>query len=65
MDFGLLEAALANEAFAKYGKGMAPPARNFGDCMAYGSARAWKAPLLCTGEGFPQTDLPILQPPPA
>jgi ribonuclease VapC len=51
-------AALALEAFRRYGKGIDPKARlNFCDCAVYALAKAMQAPLLFKGEDFTETDL--------
>lgn len=50
---------IAVSAWLKYGKGRHPAALNFGDCLAYASAKAAELPLLSVGEDFPQTDLPL------
>jgi ribonuclease VapC len=47
----------AVSAWLKYGKGRHPAALNFGDCLAYATAKAAGMPLLYTGNDFPQTDL--------
>ncbi|HVT58408.1 MAG TPA: type II toxin-antitoxin system VapC family toxin [Thermoanaerobaculia bacterium] len=47
----------AIEASRRFGKGFHPAALNFGDCMAYASARVAGRPLLSTGEDFAKTDL--------
>lgn len=52
-------ARVAVEAYARYGKGRHPAALNFGDCLTYAVARLSGQPLLCVGDGFPRTDLPI------
>lgn len=49
----------ALEAYRKFGKGRHPAALNFGDCLAYAVARIAGEPLLCTGDDFPRTDLPL------
>lgn len=48
---------IAVTAWLKYGKGRHPAALNFGDCLAYATAKAAEMPLLCVGDDFPQTDL--------
>lgn len=48
---------LAIEAGRRFGKGRHPAGLNFGDCMAYASARQAARPLLATGGDFAQTDL--------
>jgi ribonuclease VapC len=49
----------ATGAWLKYGKGRHPAGLNFGDCLAYAVARLTAMPLLCVGDDFPQTDLPL------
>jgi ribonuclease VapC len=39
----------AATAFRRFGKGRHPAALNFGDCMAYASAKVAGQPLLCIG----------------
>lgn len=48
----------AAAAFARYGKGRHPARLNYGDCMAYATARIAGVPLLFTGEDFAKTDIP-------
>jgi ribonuclease VapC len=48
---------VADEAHARYGKGHHPAALNYGDCMAYATARLAARPLLFVGEDFARTDL--------
>jgi ribonuclease VapC len=51
-------AALALEAFRRYGKGIDPKARlNFCDCAVYALAKAMHAPLLFKGDDFAETDI--------
>lgn len=51
-------AAHARIAYGRYGKGVGQPAvLNYGDCLAYGVARALDAPLLFVGEDFGRTDV--------
>jgi len=47
----------AREGFRRYGKGRHPAGLNFGDCFAYGLAKALDAPLLYKGGDFDKTDL--------
>jgi ribonuclease VapC len=49
----------AVSAWLKYGKGRHPAALNFGDCLAYATAKAAGMPLLYVGYDFPQTDLQL------
>lgn len=51
--------AMAAEAFARFGKGRHPARLNYGDCMTYATAKVAAAPLLCIGEDFVRTDLPL------
>jgi len=51
-------AALALEAFRRYGKGIDPKARlNFCDCAVYALAKAMQAPMLFKGDDFTETDV--------
>ncbi|MBW3553050.1 MAG: type II toxin-antitoxin system VapC family toxin [Gemmatimonadetes bacterium] len=51
-------ASFARSAYARYGKGIGSPAvLNYGDCLAYGVARAAGEPLLFRGEDFRMTDI--------
>ncbi len=51
-------AALALEAFRRYGKGIDPKARlNFCDCAVYALAKAMQAPPLFKGDDFTATDV--------
>jgi ribonuclease VapC len=49
----------AARAFSRFGKGRHPAALNFGDCMAYATAKVAGQPLLCIGNDFVQTDLDL------
>jgi ribonuclease VapC len=51
---------VAVQAFLRFGKGRHPAALNFGDCLTYATARLAEEPLLCVGEDFAKTDLPLL-----
>ncbi|MCD1643149.1 type II toxin-antitoxin system VapC family toxin [Aurantimonas coralicida] len=50
-------AAIAIDAYARYGKGRHPAALNFGDCFAYACARHFDVPLLYKGNDFARTDI--------
>jgi ribonuclease VapC len=54
-----VQADLARQAFARFGKGRAPAGLNYGDCFAYALARATERPLLFTGDDFTHTDIAI------
>jgi ribonuclease VapC len=48
----------ATAAFTRYGRGMGHPAKlNFGDCMAYATAKVEGLPLLYKGTDFGLTDI--------
>lgn len=55
--FDAEQAALAREAFRRFGKGRHPAALNFGDCLTYALARREDAPLLFVGDDFARTDV--------
>ena len=58
MAIGSAEAAVAVQAFARYGKGRGHPARlNLADCLSYACARNAGVPLLYKGGDFARTDL--------
>jgi ribonuclease VapC len=48
---------IAVGAWLNYGKGRHPASLNFGDCLAYATAKLAEMPLLCVGNDFSQTDL--------
>ena len=52
-----VQAHLARDAFARFGKGRAVAGLNFGDCFSYALARAADRPLLFKGGDFSQTDI--------
>lgn len=47
----------ALRAWDRFGKGRHPAKLNFGDCMAYATAKLAGAPLLFKGDDFGQTDV--------
>ena len=51
------QAAIAREAFRRFGKGRHPAALNFGDLFAYALAKSRSIPLLYVGEDFARTDI--------
>lgn len=56
--FTVAQGAVAQRAFADFGRGSGHPARlNFGDCFAYALARESGEPLLFKGDDFTHTDL--------
>jgi ribonuclease VapC len=50
---------LAIEAWLRFGRGRHPAGLNFGDCLAYATARLAGRPLLCKGDDFAKTDLAL------
>ena len=50
-------ATVAHRAYATYGKGRHPAALNYGDTLAYATAKLAQEPLLAVGNDFAQTDL--------
>lgn len=53
----------AQNAWRRFGKGRHPAALNFGDCCTYALAEETGYPILCVGDDFRRSDLPVLQPP--
>ena len=51
------QAALAIEAYRRFGKGNHAAGLNFGDCFTYALAKARDAPVLFKGRDFSLTDL--------
>ena len=51
--------AVAVTAWLRYGKGRHPAQLNFGDCIAYATAKVAGKPLLCVGRDFARTDLAL------
>lgn len=49
----------AIDAYARFGKGRHAARLNFGDCLAYATARLAAQPLLCLGGDFSKTDLAL------
>lgn len=55
--FSAEHAALARDAWRRFGKGRHPAGLNLGDCFAYALARSRNEPLLFKGDDFAQTDV--------
>ena len=51
------QAALARDAFRRFGKGRHSARLNFGDCFAYALAKERGEPLLFKGDDFSRTDI--------
>jgi len=52
---------IAVDAYARFGKGWHPAGLNFGDCLTYAVCQAAGEPLLCLGDDFRRTDLPVCE----
>lgn len=50
-------------AWRRFGKGRHPASLNFGDCCTYALAEQTGLPILCVGNDFARTDLPVIRPP--
>jgi len=50
---------LARSAFCRFGKGRHRAGLNYGDCFSYAAAISLSEPLLCKGDDFIHTDVPI------
>ncbi len=53
----VVQAELAREAYAEYGKGNHKARLNLGDCFAYALSKDLYEPLLFKGEDFTHTDV--------
>ena len=51
------QAAIAFEAYRRFGKGVHPAALNIGDCASYAVAKSRGLPLLFKGNDFAKTDI--------
>jgi ribonuclease VapC len=51
------QAAIARQAWRRFGKGRHPAGLNYGDCFAYALAKKTGLPLLYKGNDFSLTDL--------
>ena len=50
----------AVRAYERFGKGRHPAGLTFGDCLSYATAHLAQQPLLCVGDDFAATDLPLV-----
>ncbi len=55
--FGPAEWQIAVQAFRRFGRGRHAAALNFGDCLAYATAKASRDSLLYVGGDFSKTDI--------
>lgn len=58
--FGADHWEVARTAYERFGKGRHPAGLNLGDCCSYATARVAGRPLLCVGDDFSLTDLPLV-----
>lgn len=49
----------AVEAWLHFGKGRHAASLNFGDCLSFAVAKVSESPLLCLGDDFVQTGIPL------
>lgn len=59
VEFGDAHWREAVDAYRRFGRGRHPAALNFGDCLAYATARVSGRPLLFVGGDFTRTDVQI------
>ena len=59
LPFGEAQFGVAVGAWLRFGRGRHRASLNFGDCLAYATARLAGRPLLCVGEDFGRTDLAL------
>ena len=57
--FGDAHYSAAAGAWLSYGRGRHPANLSLGDCMAYAAATVAGQPLLCVGDGLPNTDISL------
>jgi ribonuclease VapC len=55
--FGEAEWRVAADAFRRFGRGRHSAALNYGDCLAYATARTARDSLLFVGQDFSKTDI--------
>lgn len=53
-------ADLAIDAHARWGRGNHPAKLNFGDCFTYAVAKQTGEAILCVGDDFARTDVPVV-----
>lgn len=59
VEFGVAHWQEAVTAWWRFGKTRHPASLNFGDCLAYATARLAGEPLLAKGDDFPRTDIQL------
>jgi ribonuclease VapC len=55
------QAEAARVAYRRYGKGRHRAGLNYGDCFSYALAKISGQPLLFKGDGFPHTDIAVVE----
>jgi ribonuclease VapC len=58
--FDEAHASAALDAYSRFGQGRHAAALNFGDCCTCAVASVEGEPLLCIGDDFARTDLPLV-----
>lgn len=53
-------ADLASDAYSRWGKGNHRARLNMGDCFTYAVAKRTGEPVLCVGDDFAHTDIPVV-----
>ena len=56
------QAERAVSAWRRHGRGRHKAALNYGDCFTYALAERTGHPILCTGDDFAATDIPVVRP---
>ena len=59
LPFGEAQFGVAVGAWLRFGRGRHSASLNFGDCLAYATARLAGRQLLCVGQDFSRTDLSL------
>ena len=50
----------AVDSWRRFGKGRHPAGLNFGDCCTHALASDFRLPILCVGDHFSRTDVPVV-----
>ena len=60
LDLTRTHADRAVDAWRAFGRGRHRASLNYGDCFTYGLAAELGAAVLCVGDDFPSTDIPVV-----
>lgn len=60
LDLTRTHADRAVDAWRTFGRGRHRASLNYGDCFTYGLAAELGAAVLCVGDDFPSTDIPVV-----